>query len=602
MFGWLGCFVVVAGLTAAWPGPANADGAADRKALFGDLHVHTAYSFDAFIFAVRSGPDEAYRFAKGERMPHPSGRTYQLSRPLDFMAVTDHAEYLGVLPNMADPNNPYSKLELAGKVMSKDVPTATAAFQQIGASVVAGKAMPEIDDPAILADTWRKEVEAANRHNDPGRFTALIGYEWTSVPGGANLHRNVIFAGDSAPLPYSALQSNKPEDLWKWMGQMREQGYRLLAIPHNSNLSNGRMFERVDSAGNELTADYAATRLRNEPLVEITQVKGTSETNPILSPNDEYADFELVEQLVGQSTPVTVFKGGYVRDALRTGLELQDTMGFNPYRFGVIGSTDTHTAISPVEENNYSGKVGVMDGTPQVRLLRPSPTMDLRRFSASGLAGVWAAENTREGIFEALERKETWATTGPRIQLRFFGGWDMSGVNLDDPSWVKSAYRAGVSMGGDLGARQSASAPTFVVYALKDSEGANLDRIQIVKGWSDSGVSQERIYEAALSGGRKPDPVSGRIPPVGNSIDPSTLEVRNTIGAAQLSAVWTDPDFDPAQNAFYYVRAIEIPTPRWSTYDARTLGIQPPADLPTTIQERAFSSPIWYTAKDSSIE
>ena len=596
-FAWLGYTLVAACLAATFSGSASADSAADRKALFGDLHVHTAWSFDAFIFAVRSGPDEAYRFAKGERMPHPSGQTYQLSRPLDFIAVTDHAEYMGVLPNMADPNHPYSRLELAGKVLSRDVPTATAAFQEIGASIVAGQAMPEISDPAIQADTWNKEVEAANRHNDPGRFTALIGYEWTSVPNGANLHRNVIFAGDSAPLPYSVLQSSKPEDLWQWMERTREQGYRLLAIPHNSNISNGRMFERVDSAGKALTADYAATRLRNEPIVEITQVKGTSETHPTLSPNDEFADFELVEQLVGQSTPVTVFKGGYVRDALRSGLELQETMGFNPYRFGVVGSTDTHTAISPIEENNYSGKVGVMDGTPQVRLLRPSPSMDLRRFSASGLAAVWATENTREGIFEALERKETWATTGPRIQLRFFGGWDMSGVNPEDSSWVESAYRAGVSMGGDLGVRQSAAAPTFVVYALKDSEGANLDRIQIIKGWSESGVSRERIYDVALSGGRKADPASGRIPPVGNSIDPSTLEVRNTIGAAQLSAVWTDPDFDPAQNAFYYVRAIEIPTPRWSAFDARALGIEHPADLPATIQERAFSSPIWYTVQ-----
>ena len=331
---WLVNIFVAAGLAAVWPGLTQADSAEAKRALFGDLHVHTAWSFDAFIFAVRSGPDEAYRFAKGEPLPHPSGQTYQLSRPLDFIAVTDHAEYMGVLPNMANPQHPYAQLELARKVLSRDVAQATAAFQEIGASIVAGQAKPEISDPAIQADTWKKAVEAANRHNDPGRFTTLIGYEWTSVPGGANLHRNVIFAGDSAPLPYSVLQSDRPEDLWRWMERSREHGYRLLAIPHNSNISNGQMFERVDSAGGELTADYAATRMRNEPIVEVTQVKGTSETHPSLSPNDELAGFELVEQFVGQSAPITVFKGGYARDALRTGLELQDSQGFNPYRFG----------------------------------------------------------------------------------------------------------------------------------------------------------------------------------------------------------------------------------------------------------------------------
>jgi len=586
---------VAAALAVACPGLTRADGSEAKQALFGDLHVHTAWSFDAFIFAVRAGPDEAYRYARGEPLQHPSGQTYRLARPLDFVAVTDHAEYMGVLPNMADPQHPYAQLELARKVLSRDRAEATAAFQQIGASMVAGQAMPEISDPAIQADTWEKAVAAANRYNDPGRFTTLIGYEWTSVPGGANLHRNVIFSGDSAPLPYSALQSDRPEDLWQWMEQARAQGYRLLAIPHNSNISNGRMFERVDSSGDDLTAEYAATRLRNEPLVEITQVKGTSETHPSLSPNDEFAGFELVEQFVGQSTPITVFKGGYVRDALRTGLELQDTQGFNPYRFGLIGSTDTHTAISPIEENHYSGKVGVMDGTPQARLLNPPTTMDLRRFSASGLAAVWATENTREGVFAALERRETWATTGSRIQLRFFGGWDLRGVSLEDPAWVEAAYQAGVSMGGDLGAPPAKTAPTFIVWALKDAAGANLDRVQIVKGWSEAGVSHEKIFEVALSDARQPDPVSGRVPPVGNSIDQATLEVLNTIGAAQLGAVWTDPDFDAAQNAFYYARVIEIPTPRWSAYDARALGIDNPVDLPAAIQERAFSSPIWYT-------
>ncbi len=295
------------------------------------------------------------------------------------MAVTDQAEYMGVLPNLADPSHPYSKLELADKVMSEDLRISTAAFQEIGASIVSGKAMPELSDSDIQANTWQKMVEAANQHNDPGTFTALIGYEWTSVPDGANLHRNIIFAGNSAPLPFSVLQSNRPEDLWQWMDQARDEGHRLLAIPHNSNISNGRMFERLDSAGNKLTADYVKTRMRNKPVVEITQVKGTSETHPTLSPNDEFADYELVKQFAGQSKPITVFKGGYVSDAYRTGLELQDQDGFNPYRFGLIGSTDSHTGISPVDEDNYSGKVGVADGTPEARLLQAPTAMDLRR-------------------------------------------------------------------------------------------------------------------------------------------------------------------------------------------------------------------------------
>ncbi|MGI9283883.1 MAG: DUF3604 domain-containing protein [Pseudomonadales bacterium] len=569
----------------------------DKSALFGELHIHTGWSFDAFIFKVRTEPDDAYRFAKGDPVKHPLGKTYRLTRPLDFMAVTDHAEYMGALPNMADPSHPYSKLPIAERVLAEDFKVATTAFKEIGESLRLGIPKPELMDADIQASTWEKAVAAANRHNEPGKFTALIGYEWTSAPDGANLHRNVIFADDNAPLPFSRLDSGEPEKLWSWMDTQRAAGHRVLAIPHNGNISNGRMFEREDSYGKPLTAAYAEQRMRNEPVVEVTQVKGTSETHPSLSPNDEFADFELVEQLVGQSAPVTKFKGGYVRDAFRTGLELQDAQGFNPYRFGMLGATDSHTAIVPAEENNYSGKVGAGDGSPHVRLEVTPTTMDLRKFSASGLAGVWAEENTRDGVFSALQRKETWATSGPRIQLRFFGGWDMNGIDPENVDWVKSAYKKGTSMGGSLSAAdtpENISAPTFIVSSLKDADSANLDRIQIIKGWSVKGESHEKIYDVALSDSRKVDPTTGKAPPIGDTVNLETLEYATDKGASQLSVVWTDPNFDAEQNAFYYARVLEIPTPRWSSFDAKELGIPVPKDLHKTIQERAYSSPIWY--------
>lgn len=570
------------------------DGAA-RKPLFGELHMHTRYSFDAYVFSTRATPDEAYEFAKGKPLKHPLGKTYQISRPLDFMAVTDHALYMGTFAKMGDKTHPLSKHPYAERVNSPDPDVAVTVFTDIIAA--RGKNFPEIAaliDPQVQKDTWDEIIASANRHYDPGTFTTFIAYEWTSTPDRQNLHRNVIFKGDTAPVPFSRIHSMAPEDLWDWMDRVRADGHEVLAIPHNSNLSDGRMFERETSLDKPFTADYAAQRNRNEPLVEVTQVKGTSETHPVLSPNDEFADFELVEQRVASKIQITSFKGSYVRDAYRTGLEFQDKEGFNPYRFGLLAASDSHTGIIPIEENNYSGKVGARDGSPQNRLGKESATMDLRKFSASGLAGVWSEENTRESIYEAMRRKETWGTSGPRIKVRFFGGFDMDSVKPGEDGWVEAAYSSGVSMGGELKAADADGAPTFAVWAMKDAETANLDRIQIVKGWSKNGESQEQVYDVVWSGERVKDPSTGKVPAVGNTVNMETLEYTNTIGAVELMGVWTDPDFNAEQNAFYYVRVLEIPTPRWSMFDAKELGIPHPSDLHKTLQERAYTSPIWY--------
>jgi hypothetical protein len=558
----------------------------ERKALFGELHMHTWWSFDAYSMSTRLTPDDAYEFAKGKPKKHPNGQTYQISRPLDFMAVTDHSESLGISARMADPEHPMSKLPVARKIINGD----RKALEEVRSAYRRGAPVEGIDDAESRREVWDLVIASANRHYDPGTFTALIAYEWTSTPNGQNLHRNVIFKGNTAPTPFSALDSSKPEDLWTWMDKVREEGHNVLAIPHNMNASDGIGFDRVNSMGNPLTPEYAATRNRNEPLVEVTQKKGTSETHPALSPNDEFADFELYELYVSGKTPVTNFKGSYVRYAYRTGLEFQDMQGFNPYRFGLVGATDSHTGISPIEENNYSGMSTSVAPPKQGRL----GSARGRMVGSSGLTGVWSEENTRESIFETLRRKETWGTTGTRIQVRFFGGFDMAGVRPGEAGWVEAAYEKGVPMGGELKADNATGAPTFALWAIKDPESANLDRIQVVKGWSKDGVSRERVYEALWSGNRVKDPQTGKLPAVGNTVDLETLEYTNSIGAVELKGVWTDSDFKADQNAFYYARVLEIPTPRWSMFDAKEAGIPHPPELHKTIQERAYTSPIRY--------
>ena len=578
--------------------PRDAATPAVDRPLFGDLHMHTAFSFDAFTFKTTATPDDAYAFAQGGSLRHPAGGTYRLDRPLDFLAVTDHSEFMGVVRAMADPANPLSKLDIAKRVTSADAKVSSGAFYELVGLLRSGKPPESLGPgaPQAIADAWQFQKDAANRAYQPGKFTTFIGYEWTGTSEGRNLHRNVIFRGNDAPLPLSTTLSSDPEDLWRWLDGIRAKGMPVLAIPHNSNASDGVMFGDRTFTGKAFTRAYADQRARNEPIVEITQVKGTSETHPALSPNDEFADFEILPSYIASEKKITKFAGGYVRDAYRTGLMMQDGEGFNPYNFGLIGSTDSHTGISPIEEDHYSGKVGVLDGTPEARLdctyCRGS---DYRNFSAAGLAAVWAKHNTRESIFDALLRKETYATSGPRMQVRFFAGRDYAGVTPGARNWVNGAYARGVPMGGTIGT--AGKSPVFLVAAMKDPEGNNLDRVQIVKMWAKNGKSAEKVFDVALSGGRRVDPRTGKAPPVGNTIDRKTLTVANTIGAATLNARWTDPEFDPAARAAYYVRVLEIPSPRWSTYDAKTLKRPPLKGWHEAIQERAFTSPIWYEPK-----
>jgi hypothetical protein len=579
----------------------------DRNAYFGDLHVHTKLSFDAYIFNVRATPDDAYRYAKGESIHHASGYDVRLTdAPLDFLAVTDHSEYLGVLPAMHDPQHPLSKAPYAQDLFSTEREKINAAFQRIATSLRTGQYLPELKDLDTSRSAWRTIVEAADRHYAPGEFTTFRGYEFTSAPDGQNLHRNVIFAGARAPdLPFTALDSQNPEQLWRWMDQQRKQGVEALAIPHNSNGSDGRMFQRTQFDGRPMDRSYAELRMRNEPLAEITQVKGTSETHPSLSPNDEWSAFEIMDTYIGSPTKVTRFAGSYVRDALKAGLESEQSHGFNPYRFGFIGSSDTHNAAGPFQEDRYFSKVGLMDGKPEQRGSVPpagrnwddyEPQNNAARYQtwgASGLTGVWAEQNTRESIFAGLRRKETFATSGPRMRVRFFAGFDLPAGIENRHDMVAQSYARGVPMGGDL-LQRGARAPQFLAWALRDPHAGWLQRVQIVKGWVEDGKAQERVFDVACSDGLKPDATTHRCADNGATVDLRTCAVSESKGAVELRALWSDPTFDARQRAFYYVRVLENPSCRWSTWDALRAGVEPNPKLAKTIQERAWSSPIWY--------
>jgi hypothetical protein len=579
----------------------------ERNAYFGDLHVHTKLSFDAYIFNVRATPDDAYRYAKGESIHHASGYDVRLTdAPLDFLAVTDHSEYLGVLPAMHDPQHPLSKAPYAQDLFSTEREKINAAFQRIATSLRTGQYLPELKDLDTSRSAWRTIVEAADRHYAPGEFTTFRGYEFTSAPDGQNLHRNVIFAGERAPdLPFTALDSQNPEELWRWMDQQRKQGVEALAIPHNSNGSDGRMFQRTQFDGRPMDRSYAELRMRNEPLAEITQVKGTSETHPSLSPNDEWSAFEIMDTYIGSPTKVTRFAGSYVRDALKAGLESEQSHGFNPYRFGFIGSSDTHNAAGPFQEDRYFSKVGLMDGKPEQRGSVPpagrnwddyEPQNNAARYQtwgASGLTGVWAEQNTRESIFAGLRRKETFATSGPRMRVRFFAGFDLPAGIENRHDMVAQSYARGVPMGGDL-LQRGARAPQFLAWALRDPHAGWLQRVQIVKGWVEDGKAQERVFDVACSDGLKPDATTHRCADNGATVDLRTCAVSESKGAVELRALWSDPTFDARQRAFYYVRVLENPSCRWSTWDALRAGVEPNPKLAKTIQERAWSSPIWY--------
>ncbi len=585
---------------------------ATRHLLWGDVHIHTSYSTDAYMLGVTATPDDAYKFARGGTIEHAVGYPIRIDRPLDFAAVTDHSEYMGAARVDDSMTLPLEERGLRERLLNDGPLSLTFALLSIVRNVNGLDVYAQSPEArGIAMNAWQLMIETADAHYEPGVFTTLVGYEWTSMPDGQNLHRNVLYRDTNVPeLPFSSLDSGNPEDLWDALDRQRDEGKVVMAIPHNANVSNGLMYERAQADGSPMTAEYAQQRMRNEPLSEIMQIKGTSETHPLLSSEDEFADFEIMSAQLSASADDSDPRGSYARDALRAGIEFAHAEGFNPYRFGVIGSSDSHNASSSVQEDQHHGKLPLMDGTAGLRLAKsiwlPGSLHRTRNWGAAGLAGVWAQENTRESIYDALTRKETFATSGPRISLRFFGGFDYGVEMLDRTDLLQQAYARGVPMGGVLsrpdpvteGAAEtseaSVPAPGFAVWVAKDPEGANLDRLQIIKGWVDAkGVSHETVFDVAFSDGRTLG-ADGKVPPVGNTVDVARATYTNTIGASQLSAFWQDPAFDPAQEAFYYARAIEIPTPRWSTYDAQKLGIAAPE--PATLQERAISSAIWYQA------
>jgi len=565
-----------------------------RNAYFGDLHLHTSLSFDAIAFRTNTLPEDSYRFAQGDAVNY-LGREVRRRTPLDFLAVTDHAEYLGVSRLARDSKGPMANT-LWSRLMAGTDGDLLATMRKLSPSGFRGEApIAELRTDELVTSNWQLIVDAAQRYYRPGKFTTFVAFEWSPMPAGAHLHRNVIFRGPKFPQrPFSAIDSMRPEDLWRYAENNREHGIDTVIIPHNSNLSDGRMFAVTDSDGAAMSREYAETRARNERLVEVTQSKGTSETRPEFSPTDEAAPFELVD-LPGTEKP-----GGYVRQAYARGLQIESRIGVNPFALGMVGATDAHSGVSATEENNFPGALGTGDSQvdPQRLFTEKSPVMHmpLTVISASGLTGVWAEQNTRESIFDAFKRRETFATSGGRMSVRMFAGWDFAPGLVRKSNWLLQAYARGVPMGADLLARDGAGSrsPRFLLQAIKDPDGANLDRIQIVKVWLRDGVEQERVFDAVWAGKRRPDAKTGKLPPLGDTVDLKTATYTNTIGAVQLSGEWTDPQFDPAASAIYYARVLEIPSPRWTTYLAVRNGLAPPAGVSPMIQERAWTSPIFY--------
>jgi hypothetical protein len=584
---------------------------------WGDTHLHTALSMDAGAFGARLTPVDAYRFARGEEITSSTGLQVKLSRPLDFLVVADHSDNMGFFPRLfsGDPDflaDPMGK-RWYGMIQEGGQEGVKAAVEVIMA--FSGDSFPEalFSAPGSEAyqDAWDETIDAAEQYNDPGKFTAFIGYEWTSNTGGNNLHRVVIYRDGRRKAglmePYTTLKpqgSDNPRDLWKWLQSYQDRtGGRVLAIGHNGNLSNGIMFPTADPAtGERFDRAYAETRSKWEPLYEATQIKGDGEAHPFLSPNDEFADYETWDQ---GNLDLTVAKNNdmlqyeYARTALQTGLQLERRLGVNPYKFGMIGSTDSHTGLATAAEENFFGKHAGVEPSPE-RYLHPMAKMGDAEYkstdmAASGYAAVWAKENTRAAIFDAMRRRETYATTGPRMLVRFFGGWEFNAFDASNRLPAEIGYAKGVPMGGDLPAAPAGASPTFLVAALKDPLSGNLDRIQIVKGWLDrDGQRQEMVYDVVWSGDRQPG-ADGKLPPVGSTVHVANATWTNTIGSPELITTWTDPDFDPAVPAVYYARVLEIPTPRWTAYEAKRFDITLPSDVPMVTQERAYTSPIWYT-------
>ena len=630
----------------------------ERKPYYGDLHVHTTYSFDGYSMGTTATPYDAYRFARGESIKNPAGYDMQLSRPMDFYAVTDHAMFLGLTKAAAETSTEFSKNAFSEPYHDLNAPEnfGTGLFSTLKRVSTFADFLPraveqtlsgELDRDQVLGvirSAWEDTVDAADQFNDPGNFTTFAAYEYTSSTAGmGNLHRNVIFEGtENLPRePFSRFHSVNPEDLWQWMDDLREKGVESLAIPHNSNGSNGQMFKLVDWAGSNFDDDYAQQRIRNEPIVEITQIKGTSETHPILSSRDEWAGFEIMPYRVATGA-LSQVEGSYVREALLNGMALEQQNITNPYQFGFIGSSDTHSAASQNDESNFSSKLGLLSSNAEQRgsipraglsgeltyygmqaalALAPNPmgkNMNIRingdiyagggspTFGASGLAAAWAEENTRASLYSAFRRKEVFATSGPRIALRFLAGYGFDEDMLTTADGVQRAYANGVSMGGNLSAVTSAQdstaaeydTPSFLIMAASDPDAAPLQRLQIIKGWIDAaGNTHEDVIDVACAGGTDVNPETNRCADNGARVDISDCSINPETGAAELSALWHDPNFDPQQRAFYYARALENPTCRWSTWDAIRAGVSPRPDLATTIQERAWSSPIHYLAQ-----
>ena len=600
-----------------------------KNVYFGDTHLHSSYSFDAFLNNNHSAdPDTAYRWAKGQPVIHPYNRArVQIDTPLDFLVVSDHAEMLGVMRAVREDTIIKEDLGWIGNIKrwyafrlmndAIDTDTGLQFFGQFLPKIAADNdhsdpvqnASNNISDVNIFGDTtqtsqmaWDDIIESAERHNDPGTFTSLLGWEWSSIPMGANLHRIVITPDgtDKAKqfIPYGSDKSQYPEDLWRWLEETQQRtGTRFMAIPHNSNISKGYMFDDTSLRGEPISADYARRRIKWEPIVEVTQIKGDSETRSDFSPEDEFADFENYDHYIQQGkSKYKSSTADYIRPALKKGLAIEQDIGVNPYKFGLIGSTDAHSGLSSAEEGNFLGKMA-KDSTPETKERVGSVSSSNGwNMSASGLAAVWAKENTREAIYAAFKRKEVYATSGPRLRVQMFAGWDFpEGAETSD-SFALMGRQYGVPMGGDLVANDNdGKAPVFLLRAVKDPVGANLDRLQVVKGWVDNaGEQQERVYNVAWSDDRSLD-ASGNLTAVGNTVELSSGRYTNTIGQSEFSLKWTDPDFSAQQSAFYYVRVLQIPTPRNGLLDSLALQLDEPPRGPKTIQERAYSSPIWYT-------
>jgi len=569
-----------------------------RDAYFGETHMHTAYSLDAYIGGARLTPSDAYRFAKGEAV-RVDGEAHQRNRPLDFVAVSDHAEYIGEMYSTMVEGAPGYDNELLEQL--RNLETLEEKQEWFTKYVVSSNRSATPQHPPFFAGSetvnsaWQVVIDAAEEHNDPGRFTAFVAFEWSGAPQGANLHRNVIYRDAHVPdAPVSYIDINREDGLWKWMAEQEENGIKALAIPHNSNASKGMMFPSMNAAGSPIDLEYAQTRQHFEPLIEMMQVKGNSEVHRKFWTADEFADFENADSIQKYSDR-TFHKGDFVREGLKIGLKFDQKVGSNPFKYGFIGGTDNHNGLpSAVAEDAFIGAHGPEDGSVERRReAGVANWIDGKDLSIGSLAAVWATENTRAGIWDAMSRRETFATSGPRIQVRFFGGVDLAGEPADSQAMVEQGYELGVPMGGDLG--PTGAAPTFTVYALKDPDGANLDRIQIIKGWVDAdGELHEQVVEVAWAGDRQRG-ADGKVPAVGNTVDLETAKFTNDIGAATLIGSWRDETFDPEQHAFYYARVLEIPTPRWSTYDAVRHDLPLLEDVPATIQERAWTSAIWYS-------